>query len=288
MHKNLKRKYCVAAAALLSAVIFSVTAFADWETKNDKTYYTEENGDRVKGWREIDGKTYYFDPDGVMTAKSRAIGGIRYKFRSDGVCEGKYTGWTKGKNGRRYYKNGVMTVNKWIETKSGKKYYAGADGYARTGWARVKGTGLCFFDENGVWDGQKYYKGYQPKSMKYFLMDFDFSDDLKYESCINYEKYSGFDGIGTVRGILEAEKDTAFVYDSKPSDDEIETNPEIYHGGKEIVIRCGTKPDAADWVPHIVFSKDKKGNSYFYCPQYGIGCKLSDSGAYDKIAKLIS
>lgn len=289
MNSRLKRKFCAAAAAvLLSGDIFSVTALADWETESDKTYYTEENGNYAKGWKGIDGKTYYFTSGGVMAAKSRTIGGIRYKFRFDGICEGKYTGWTKGKNGRHYYKDGVMTTNKWINTKSGKKYYAGADGYMRTGWARVKGTGICFFDENGVWDGQKYYKGYQPQSMKYFLMDFDFSDDSNYEYCINYQKYHGFDGIGIVLEILEAEKDTAFVYDSKPSDDEIDMNPKIYHGGKQIIIRCAAETDASDWIPHIVFSKDKKGNSYFYCTQYGIGCKLSNGGAYDKIAELIS
>lgn len=159
----------------------------------------------------------------------------------------------------------------------------------RTGWARIKDTGICFFDENGVWDEKQYYKGYQPKSMKYFLMDFDYSDNLKYEYAINYHKYRDFDGFSAVREILEAEKDTAFVYDGMPSDDEIEMNSEIYHGGKEIVIRCDTKLTGdPDWVPHLVFSKDKKGNSYLYVPWYGFGGKLSDSGAYDKIAALIS
>lgn len=289
MNRKSKKLCAAVAAALLTAAQFSTAAFADWETKDGKTYYTEENGDSAKGWKEIDGKTYYFTSDGVVAVKSRMIGGIRYQFGSDGICKGKYTGWTKGKNGRRYFKNGVMAVNRWIKTKNGKKYYADADGFMRTGWARIKDTGICFFDENGVWDEKQYYKGYQPKSMKTFLMDFDYSDDLKYEYAVNYRKYRDFDGFSAVREILEAEKDTAFVYDSISSDDETEMNPEIYHGGKEIVIRCDTELTGdPDWVPHLVFSKDKKGNSYLYVPGYGFGGKLSDSGAYDKIAALIS
>ncbi len=73
-----------------------------------------------------------------------------------------------------------------------------------------------------------------------------------------------------VREILEAENNKKFVYDDNVSDDEIELNEEIYHGGKQ-----------------TIFTKDKDGNSYFYCSQYGFGCKLSDGGAYDKIAELI-
>lgn len=287
MEKNTKRKIsAIAAIAMLSAGTFSSTAFADWETQNGKTYYTESDGSYVTGWTEINGETYYFKSSGVMVTKSCVINGIYYKFSSDGVCHGKYTGWTKSANGRRYYKNGVMLKERWIKTKNGKKYYAGEDGYMRTGWARVDGK-TCFFDEKGVWDGKKYYKGYKPESMKYFLMDFDFSDNIEYEYCINYKKYYDFEGIDVVREILEAEKGAKFVFDEALSDDEVAVNQEIYLGGNQIIIRCATDTKAADKTPHIIFTKDKDGNSYFYCSQYGFGCKLSDSEAYDKIAELI-
>ncbi len=194
MSKNIKEKiYAVIAAAILTTGVFSTTALADWETRNGKTYYAESDGSYVKGWTEIDGETYYFKSNGAMVTKSCDINGIRYKFSSDGVCQGKYTGWTKSSKGRRYYKNGVMLKERWIKTKSGK-YYAGQDGYMRTGWARVDGK-TCFFDEKGIWDEKKYCKGYKPESMKYFLMDFDFSDDIEYEYCINYNKYYDFEGI---------------------------------------------------------------------------------------------
>lgn len=108
-----------------------------------------------KGWQETNGEKFYVKSDGTVITKSCKISDVRYKFTSDGVCHGKYTGWTKSTNGRRYYKDGVMITNKWIKTKSGKKYYAGEDGYMRTGWARVDGK-TCYFDENGVWDGKVY------------------------------------------------------------------------------------------------------------------------------------
>lgn len=238
-------------------------------------------------WYESGSFKYYIGSDSMPVTKNKTIGGVRYVFNKYGQCQGEYTGWTKSSNGRRYYKNGVMLKDRWIKTKSGKKYYAGEDGYMRTGWARVDGK-TCFFDEKGIWDGRKYYKGYHPESMKYFLMDFDFCDDIEYEYCINYEKYYDFEGIDVVREILESEKDKAFIYDNSSSDDETDINEEIYHGGKQIIIRCATDTKAADKTPHIIFTKDNDGNSYFYCSQYGFGCKLSDNSAYDKIAELIS
>ena len=251
------------------------------------TYYIKADGSYAKGWLDIEGKTYYFGSNGLMTTKARNIKGVRYKFSSDGVCKGKFTGSVKSSKGKRYYKNGVLCKDEWIKMKDGKSYYAGSDGYLRTGWASINGK-ICYFDKNGVWDGKKHYTGYKPKSMKYFLMDFDYSDDLEYEYCINFKKYYDFEGIDAVREILEAEKDRVFVFDNSLSDDETEVNNKIYRGGKEIIIRCDTKTKTEDKVPHIIFTKDKKGNSYFYCSQYGFGCRLSDSDAYDKIAELIS
>lgn len=82
-----------------------------------------------KGWNEIDNKQYYIKSDGTMITKSCKIGGVRYKFTSDGVCEGKYTGWTKSSNGRRYWKDGILIRNRYLRTKSGTRYYADENGY---------------------------------------------------------------------------------------------------------------------------------------------------------------
>lgn len=71
----------------------------------------------------------YYVKLGELVRRSTVIDGIRYQFDKNGVCHGKYTGWTKSTRGRRYYKDCVMITNKWIKTKSGQRYYAGADGY---------------------------------------------------------------------------------------------------------------------------------------------------------------
>lgn len=117
----------------------------------------EKNG--ARGWSEFDGKSYYIKGNGAFVTKSCVIDGIRYKFSSNGVCQGKYTGWTKSANGRRYWKNGVLLTNRWIKTKSGKYYYAGSNGYMVKGWAavtRIDGK-YSYFDSNGVWDGNIYW-----------------------------------------------------------------------------------------------------------------------------------
>ncbi len=81
------------------------------------------------GWNTIDGKKYYVKKDGTLVTKSCKIGGVRYKFTADGICRGRYTGWTKSAKGRRYWKNGELVTEKYIRTKSGKRYYADKDGY---------------------------------------------------------------------------------------------------------------------------------------------------------------
>lgn len=134
---------------LLTANTFSVISYADWHTENGKTYYMEDTGNYAKGWTEIDGKTYFFRPNGEMITKSCKIDGVRYKFTSDGVCQGKYTGWTKSANGRRYYKDGIVITEKWIKTNSGKRYYVKSDGYVATGDAIIRNKAYVF-NSNGV------------------------------------------------------------------------------------------------------------------------------------------
>ncbi len=235
------------------------------------------------GWNTINGADYYINPDGTLQTKSCSIDGIRYSFSSNGVCKGRYTGWTKSSKGRRYYKNGELVKNKWLKTKSGKRYYAGAEGYMRTGWAMIKEKGICFFDENGIWDGKKHYIGYQPNTMADFLMDFDFSPELEYEYNINYKyKFRKFEGIEKVIEILEKDKDKSFIYDELVEDDLVYINENIYHGDDDIIISTKSHNGV------LIFSKDEEGNSYFYCSYYGFGCKLSDKDAFDKVKELIS
>ena len=221
--------------------------------------------------------------------KLKTVDGITYRYSDSGEQTEKYTGWTRSSKGRRCYKNGVMYKNKWIKTKSGKYYYAGKDGYMRTGWAAVtRGQGIySYFDKNGVWDGKTYFNGYQPDDLCSFFLDFDFfSDDrLSYgytTSGIAVKDPVSFENISTLREILEGDLYTKTIKDKFPSDDERELSDEIYHGGKCIKIKSSDNSHA-----YLEFTKDAEGNSYLYNGFFGFGLKLKDSSAYDKLAALL-
>ncbi|MGN1136429.1 MAG: hypothetical protein ACI4SF_09445 [Oscillospiraceae bacterium] len=107
----------------------------------------------------------------------KTVNGIAYRYSDSGEQTGKFTGWAKNSKGRRYYKNGVLYKNKWIKLKSGKRFYAGEDGYLTLGWYKTD-DGWCYFNEangemsvgeteiygktytfsqNGIWDGKADY-----------------------------------------------------------------------------------------------------------------------------------
>lgn len=114
--------------------------------------------DGARGWYQLDGKSCYIKSDGTFATKSININGIRYRFSSEGIYLGKYSGWTKSAKGRRYWDNGKLLKNQWIEAANGKIYYAGEKGYMTVGWSditRIGGT-CSYFDEKGVWDGKVY------------------------------------------------------------------------------------------------------------------------------------
>lgn len=216
------------------------------------------------GRNEIEGEKCYIKSDGSILTKSCTIGGIRYKFLSDGICQGKYTGWIKSASGIRYYKNGVTVTNKWLKPKSGKIHYAGADGYMRTGWAKItRGKGIfSYFDKNGVWDGNTYYVGYNPENLYSFFLDYDFfSCDEYYYAIGNHaaKNMKKFDGVDIFREIIDKNLYTSLSKDKSSSDDETELSGDIYHGDKIIVIR-GSVDKNADFE----LTKDSKGNSYLY------------------------
>lgn len=279
-----KRIFAVLLAVIIAMSVLSANVAA-------KEYFTDAGDDSQ--WREIDGKLFFLSADGSMVTKFSVIDGVAYDFTADGVCKGRYTGFTRSSKGRRYYKNGMMTANKWLNAKNGTRYLTGPDGYLRTGWVARGLNELYLFNEKGEWDGERYYTGYAPKTLDDFLKDFDYSDELYYEYNIGFSgEYKAFESIRTVSDILETEKDRELLFDNIIWESDCESVVElapIYHGNDDIVIRCWDSEDRSGGVknPHIVFSKDENGDSYFYCSYYGFGCKLENSGAYDRLAKLI-
>ena len=83
----------------------------------DNIYYVDDNNNYNKGWQTIDGNKYYFKNDGSAVKKT-TIGG---------KCLGTFTGWSKSKRYKYYYKKGILQTG-WITV----KYYAAKNGVIRT------------------------------------------------------------------------------------------------------------------------------------------------------------
>ena len=117
------------------------------ERIGDHTYYFNENGYVVKGWRELEDSWYYFDEKGIMATDWKQIRGRWHLFRENGTM---VTGWQKsGKNWRWFDKNGYMTIG-W--KKIGEKwYYFNPSGCMITGWRDIRGE-TYHFDESGAMD----------------------------------------------------------------------------------------------------------------------------------------
>ena len=130
------------------ATASSVTASADWVETNGKTYYENEDGEKVTGWQTIDGEKYYFSSKGIMK-----------------------TGWLTMKSGKKYYfkKDGTM-VTGWLK-KGGEKFYFNKKGVMATGFYKI-GKKIYAFDNDGVLQ-------YQCKKMTVYVGDKLYSLDEK-------------------------------------------------------------------------------------------------------------
>ena len=174
------------------------------------------------------------------------------------------------------------------KTKAGKYYYAGSDGYLRTGWARVsvgKGS-YSYFDKNGIWDGKVYYKGYQPQNLYSFFLDFDLLSAgnlvIGYsKSGISLKNADDFTDTDILQQILKKDLYTETITDLI-SDDEIELSDELFHGG-----RCITIKSRSDNGAYLEFTKNSAGDSYVYNGYFGFGLKLKDKMAFEKLSQII-
>ena len=104
----------------------------------------------AEGWKEENGKKFYIDADGEKVTGFKVIDGIGYTFTDEGDCKGKYTGYTKSSKGRRYYKDGVVLTNCWLEVNGERKYYATENGWFLRGGRYRIGIREYRFDDNGV------------------------------------------------------------------------------------------------------------------------------------------
>lgn len=98
---------------------------SDFIVSNGKSYYFDEEGNKVTGWQTIGGFKYFFDKEGMM-----------------------HTGWRKTKKGTYYFqKDGKMTVG-W-ETIKDNTYYFNSKGKMVTG-KQIIGKSKCVFRKDGT------------------------------------------------------------------------------------------------------------------------------------------
>lgn len=171
---------CSTLIALILIFVLSSTAYASqtktgFVTIDNKTYYLNSNGEKVKGWLTLQGKKYYFNKKTGVQAKGWVIdskGRKRYFTKNKGVMA---TGWVKDTKGRRRYfnpssgimKTGWLTLNnkkyylysnsgiaatKWVTDKKGnKRYFSSSAGVMRTGWiSDTKGNKRYFDTKTGI------------------------------------------------------------------------------------------------------------------------------------------
>lgn len=116
-----------------------------WQCEDERWFYLDKYGVRVKGWQEIYGKWYFFDSDTSMLTGWQELD-VKSIFIDDGSFFGK-----------------------WIEV--GDWYYFGGNGVMRTEWQQV-GNDWYYFGGNGImrkdWQnvGGKWYYFGESGSMK--------------------------------------------------------------------------------------------------------------------------
>lgn len=113
-----------------------------WEEHDGNRYYYE-NGQPVKGWRNVEGKLRYFDlQTGAMTRGWLTLNGNRYYTNEDGAFR---FGWTRVEGKLRYFDYGTGAMAIGLSEIGGKTYYTDEDGIFKFGWLNAEGH-LRFFD----------------------------------------------------------------------------------------------------------------------------------------------
>lgn len=95
------------------------------------------------GWQGIAGASPYYMKNDAYATGMIVIDGIVYVFDSNGECTGKYTGFGNKNGRRRYYQNGSLYTNGWLDLPSGT-YYIYPDGSIAEGIASIDGKQYNF------------------------------------------------------------------------------------------------------------------------------------------------
>ena len=117
----------------------------------DGNLYKNSNGDNVNGLIYAD----FSYPDEISCDLKMA------KF-NDGIVSKYYTGFTKDKNGKRYYDKGKRIYG-WYKIKGNWYHFDMYNGYMSTEKTKICGTTYSF-DNNGKWNGKLSKSGLVPDS----------------------------------------------------------------------------------------------------------------------------
>lgn len=114
---------------------------------NDETYYFDQNGYMVTGWRKVDGNWFFFKSNGIMVRGWQRIGGKWYYFdRATGIMA---IGFRKfGADWYYFTSSGAMKTG-WQQV-SGKWLYFTSSGSMAKGWQKVGGSWYYFDVRTGA------------------------------------------------------------------------------------------------------------------------------------------
>ena len=130
---------------------YNDTVTPGWQKEADESEkYLKPDGTYVSnGWLQLDDKKYYMDENGVKLKDTITPDG--FYVNSDGEKVSYMPGWYKDGNYWRYIqKNGYYLANSWYQDTDGKYYYFNMGAVMAVNTTTPDGY---YVDENGVWDG---------------------------------------------------------------------------------------------------------------------------------------
>ena len=144
------RKYLINVDAS-DAGAYNDTVTPGWQKEADGSEkYLKPDGTYVSnGWLQLDDKKYYMDENGVKLKDTITPDG--FYVNSDGEKVSYMPGWYKDGDYWRYIqKNGYYMANSWYQDTDGKYYYFNMGAVMAVNTTTPDGY---YVDENGVWDG---------------------------------------------------------------------------------------------------------------------------------------
>ena len=132
-----------------------------WLKLNDVSYYLDEQGNVVIGWKQIDDSWYYFNEDGTMATDSW-IGEDYVDVSGAWKPEILKEKWmSSGEKWWYRHSDGSYTALNWKKI-DGKWYYFDASGWMVTGWQKVGDNWYYLYDDgvmaSDTWVGNYYLK----------------------------------------------------------------------------------------------------------------------------------